>query len=188
PFFSRLSYASVRKNELGGRLRSPHGSARGEEWILKRVQDDGGGGGGRVESHRQISSLSKYVILNLFQDPFFRIVRSMRFREKQPCVYILVSGHYGTIYAGVTSDLLGRMWQHREGATPGFASKYKVYRLVRFELFADMERAILREKQLKRWHRQWKINLINDGNPEWRDLAVGFGLPPLAPNVGRDGS
>jgi putative endonuclease len=173
-------------------LRSSAGSAHGEEWILKRVQDDGGrdegSGDGSGHSRRRHSYIFKYVILNLFQDPFIRIVRSMRFREKKPCVYILASGHYGTLYTGVTSDLLGRIWQHREGATPGFASKYKVYRLVRFELFADMERAILREKKLKRWHRQWKINLINEANPEWRDLAVGLGLPPLVPNVGRDGS
>jgi putative endonuclease len=176
------------KSGLGGRLRSPLAFALPEEWILKRVQDDGGGVGNTVESCSQISYLSKYVILNLFQDPFLRIARSMRWRDKQPCVYMLASGHYGTLYTGVTSDLVGRIWQHREASTAGFASKYKVYRLVRFELFGDMERAILREKQLKRWHRQWKINLINEGNPEWRDLAVGLGLPPLAPSLGKDGS
>jgi putative endonuclease len=132
--------------------------------------------------------LIELVILNLFQDPFHRILRSMRGRDKQPCVYILASGHYGTLYTGVTSDLMGRVWQHREGATPGFASKYAVYCLVHFELFGDMERAILREKQLKRWHRQWKINLINEANPEWRDLAVGLGLPPLASRARKDGS
>ncbi len=112
----------------------------------------------------------------------------MRGRDKQPCVYILASGHYGTLYVGVTSDLLGRMWQHREGTLPGFTSQYAVRRLVHFELFGQMDLAILREKQLKRWHRQWKINLINEANPEWRDLAVGLGLPALAPRMGRDGS
>ncbi|MEP7221591.1 MAG: GIY-YIG nuclease family protein [Novosphingobium sp.] len=101
--------------------------------------------------------------------------------ERQPCTYILASGHYGTLYIGVTADLLGRMWQHRNAAQQGFAAKYRVHRLVRFELFGDMDRAIAREKQLKNWHRQWKINLINDGNPHWADLAVGLGLPPLAP-------
>jgi len=124
----------------------------------------------------------------LFQDPFLDIVGIMRGRDKQPCVYILASGHYGTLYVGVTSDLLGRMWQHREGTLPGFTSQYAIRRLVHFELFGQMDLAILREKQLKRWHRQWKINLINEANPEWRDLAVGLGLPALAPRMGRDGS
>ena len=102
-------------------------------------------------------------------------------RERYPCVYILASGHYGTLYIGVTSNLLQRLVQHREGLLPGFTSRYKVHRLVHFEMFGDMERAILREKQLKNWHRQWKINLIDAENPEWRDLAIGFGLPPLGP-------
>ena len=108
--------------------------------------------------------------------------------ERQPCVYILASGHYGTLYIGVTSNLVGRLWQHRNGALPGFTSKYGVHRLVRFELFADMERAILREKQLKRWHRQWKINLIESENPQWIDLAGGLGIPPMELRRGRDGS
>ncbi|MEP6869140.1 MAG: GIY-YIG nuclease family protein [Novosphingobium sp.] len=108
--------------------------------------------------------------------------------ERQPCTYILASAHYGTLYIGVTSDLLGRMWQHRSAALPGFSSRYKVHRLVRFELFGDMDRAITREKQLKNWHRPWKISLIESDNPHWADLAVGLGLPPLAPCVGRDGS
>jgi putative endonuclease len=109
-------------------------------------------------------------------------------QERQPCVYILASGHYGTLYIGVTSDLLGRMWQHRNNALPGFTSRYSVHLLVHFELFGEMEPAILREKQLKRWHRQWKINLINESNPHWADLAVGLGLPPLAPDGRRNGS
>ena len=100
--------------------------------------------------------------------------------ERQPCVYILASRAYGTLYIGVTSDLIGRLWQHRNNALPGFTSKYQVHQLVRFELFGDMERAILREKQLKRWHRQWKINLIESENPQWVDLAVGLGLPAIA--------
>ncbi|MFN6934463.1 MAG: GIY-YIG nuclease family protein [Tsuneonella sp.] len=107
-------------------------------------------------------------------------------QERALCVYILASAHYGTLYIGVTSDLLQRLVQHREGTFGGFTSRYAVHRLVYFEMFGDMERAILREKQLKRWHRQWKINLINAENPEWRDLAVGLGLAPLAPRDGRD--
>jgi putative endonuclease len=127
------------------------------------------------------------VTLNLFQGPFRRTLRSMR-DVFQPCVYILASRLYGTLYIGVTSNLVGRLWQHRNGALGGFTDEYKVYILVHFELFGDMERAIAREKQLKRWHRQWKINLINEANPDWHDLAIGLGLPPLAPGKPRDGS
>jgi putative endonuclease len=99
--------------------------------------------------------------------------------SKQPCVYILASKHYGTLYIGVTSNLLARMVQHRTGMTPGFASRYKAYRLVRFEMFEDMPTAIAREKQLKNWHRPWKINLIESENLPWTDLAVGLGLDPI---------
>ena len=130
---------------------------------------------------------SRLVTLNLFQGPCLGTFGAMR-EERHPCVYILASGRYGTLYVGVTSNLLQRLVQHREGLIPGFTSRYKVHRLVHFEMFGDMERAIAREKQLKNWHRQWKINLINGENPEWRDLAVGLGLPPLAPRGGRDGS
>jgi putative endonuclease len=83
---------------------------------------------------------------------------------------------------------LQRLVQHRDGLIPGFTTRYKVHRLVHFEMFGEMEPAIVREKQLKNWHRQWKINLINAENPEWRDLAVGLGLPPLAPGKTRNGS
>ncbi len=112
----------------------------------------------------------------------------MPWQDKQPCVYILASRHYGTLYIGLTSDLLGRMWRHRNNAIPGFSSRYTTYRLIHYELFDDMERAIMREKQLKNWHRPWKINLINEAHPEWRVMAVGLGLPPLAPHERRDGS
>ncbi|HEX5238257.1 MAG TPA: GIY-YIG nuclease family protein [Sphingomicrobium sp.] len=99
---------------------------------------------------------------------------------KQPCVYILVSQNYGTLYIGVTSDLIARLWQHRSGQVKGLTSRYRVYRLVRFEQFATMHEAISREKQLKRWHRQWKINLIESENPRWEDLAPALGLPLLS--------
>ena len=99
---------------------------------------------------------------------------------KQPCVYILASREYGTLYTGVTSDLITRLWQHRSGEAKGFTSHYAVHRLVRFELFDAMYEAISREKQLKRWHRQWKINLIESENPQWADLAPSLGLPPLS--------
>ncbi|MDT8281153.1 MAG: GIY-YIG nuclease family protein [Erythrobacter sp.] len=119
-------------------------------------------------------------MLNLFQHPSCRILGAMR-QEHQPCIYILASQPYGTIYIGVTSDLIGRLWQHRSGTVDSFTRRYGVRRLVRCEMFGDMDRAIAREKQLKRWHRQWKINLIASENPDWHDLAAGLGLPPVDP-------
>lgn len=89
---------------------------------------------------------------------------------KQPCVYILASRRNGTLYIGVTSNLLGRVWQHREEVMDGFTSRYGVHRLVHFEVHATMEDAILRETQMKKWRRAWKIELIEKTNPEWRDL------------------
>ncbi len=141
--------------------------------------------GGEAEKRDRFKSF--FVTLNLFQGPFGRTLPPMR-EERQPCVYLLANGYYGAIYIGVTSNLLQRLVQHRKGLLPGFTSRYEVHRLVRFEMFGDMERAILREKQLKRWHRPWKINLINTENPQWVDLAVGLGLPPLEPSGGRNGS
>lgn len=99
--------------------------------------------------------------------------------ERDPCVYILASYPRGTVYIGVTSDLIARLWQHRNNVLPGFTAKYAVHRLVHFEQFGDMVSAISREKQLKRWHRSWKLNLIEERNPHWIDLAVGLGLPPV---------
>ena len=96
--------------------------------------------------------------------------------ERQPCVYVLASGKHGTLYIGVTSNLAGRLQQHREGLIEGFASRYGVTRLVHFEMSDDMATAIAREKQLKKWNRDWKLNLIEHANPEWVDLAAGLGL------------
>lgn len=103
----------------------------------------------------------------------------MTSRDKQPCVYILASKPYGMIYIGVTSDLIQRLHQHRTGVINGHTARYAILMLVRFELSGDMHSAIAREKQLKRWHRQWKINLIHSENPQWIDLAVGLGFDPL---------
>ncbi len=100
--------------------------------------------------------------------------------ERQPCVYILASGRHGTIYIGVTSDLMGRIYQHRSKAIPGFTSRHDVTRLVHFELFETMEAAILREKQLKNWRRDWKAVLIEERNPFWEDRALQLGFPKLA--------
>ena len=79
---------------------------------------------------------------------------------KHPCVYILASEKYGTLYIGVTSDIIKRIWDHKSGAVDGFTEKYGVHRLVWFEEHETMESAIGREKVLKKWRRDWKLNLI----------------------------
>jgi len=89
---------------------------------------------------------------------------------KTYCVYVLASGRNGTLYIGVTGNLLARINQHKSGEIPGFTQRYVVHRLVYFETFRHIGDALAREKQLKRWKRQWKIRLIEQGNPEWRDL------------------
>ncbi len=89
---------------------------------------------------------------------------------KYPAVYILASYKNGTLYIGVTSQLQQRIWQHKNSVCDGFTKKYKVFSLVYFEQYDDMENAILREKQLKRWKREWKVNLIENKNPDWLDL------------------
>ena len=89
---------------------------------------------------------------------------------KNPCVYILTSKRNGTLYAGVTSNLIQRVWQHKEGVVEGFTQKYGVKLLVWYELHATMESAIAREKQIKAGNRNKKIQLIEAMNPEWRDL------------------
>jgi putative endonuclease len=99
--------------------------------------------------------------------------------ERNPCIYILASAPNGTLYVGTTSDLLARLVQHRLGTFDGFTKRYGVKLLVWYEMAATMEAAITREKQLKRWRRDWKRNLIERENPEWRDLAIGLGLAPL---------
>jgi putative endonuclease len=86
-------------------------------------------------------------------------------RERIPCVYILASRPRGTLYIGVTSDLPGRIWQHRHDQVDGFTRRYGIHTLVWYEVHARMESAILREKALKAWKRMWKIQLIEDVNP-----------------------
>ncbi len=85
-------------------------------------------------------------------------------------VYILASKRNGTLYIGVTSDLARRVWEHREGMIEGFTKKYGVSRLVHYETFGDIHDAIHRETRLKKWKRQWKIDLIQVENVEWQDL------------------
>lgn len=89
---------------------------------------------------------------------------------KQPCVYILASKPQGTLYIGVTSNLLKRIWEHRQHVVDGFTRQYAVSRLVYYECHEEMPDALLREKQLKKWNRAWKIQLIETANPRWSDL------------------
>jgi len=85
-------------------------------------------------------------------------------------VYILASRHSGTLYVGVTSDLIRRVAEHREGAIPGFTERHGVKRLVWYEAHDSVEAAIRREKRLKKWPRAWKVALIETANPQWQDL------------------
>jgi putative endonuclease len=89
---------------------------------------------------------------------------------KQPAVYMLASRRNGTLYTGVTSDLVKRIWEHRNDIVEGFTKRYGVHSLVYFELHDDMPEAIRREKQIKKWNRAWKIELIERTNPQWQDL------------------
>ena len=89
---------------------------------------------------------------------------------KQPAVYLLASQRNGTLYVGVTSDLIKRVWQHRTHAVEGFTEKYDVTLLVWFEQHETMDSAISREKAIKKWNRAWKLKLIEKTNPNWLDL------------------
>jgi len=85
-------------------------------------------------------------------------------------VYLLASSRYGTLYTSVTSDLIKRAWQHREALGEGFAKRYDVKQLVWYEVHGDVQAALTRKKQIKKWNRAWKIELIQEKNPQWRDL------------------
>ncbi|MDP2030414.1 MAG: GIY-YIG nuclease family protein [Thiobacillus sp.] len=93
---------------------------------------------------------------------------------KQPCVYLLASQRNGTLYIGVTSDLIKRVWEHKQDLVEGFSKKYGVHDLVWYEQHGDMPTAIAREKTLKEWKRAWKLELIEKMNPEWKDLYEGL--------------
>ena len=90
--------------------------------------------------------------------------------NKQPAVYILASKRNGTLYIGVTSELVKRIWEHKNNMVEGFTKRYNVHRLVWYELHENMESAITREKRLKNWKRKWKLELIENSNPDWQDL------------------
>jgi putative endonuclease len=91
---------------------------------------------------------------------------------KQPCVYLMASRKYGALYVGVTSDPIKRVWQHKSDAVEGFTKRYRIHMLVWFEVHATMASAIAREKAIKAWKRQWKIELVEKSNPQWRDLYL----------------
>jgi len=90
--------------------------------------------------------------------------------SKRPCTYILANGKNGTLYIGVTSNLIQRIWKHKNNQFQGFTEKYHVHMLVYYEQHETMDAAITREKQLKKWNRDWKINLIEKENSNWQDL------------------
>ncbi len=90
--------------------------------------------------------------------------------NKTPCVYILASNLNGTLYIGVTSDLKKRVWQHKNNVIDGFTKDHNIHTLVYYELHQRMEDAILREKQIKKWQRNWKKKIIAKMNPKWEDL------------------
>ncbi|WP_456393832.1 GIY-YIG nuclease family protein [Nitratifractor sp.] len=91
-------------------------------------------------------------------------------RERQPAVYILSNRKHGTLYIGVSSDLPKRIAEHKGHAVEGFSKRYGLNKLVYYELHSDMRSAIEREKRLKKWKRDWKIQLIEENNPQWEDL------------------
>jgi len=93
---------------------------------------------------------------------------------KQYYVYILASKRNGTLYIGVTSDLIKRVYEHKNNLIDGFTKEYNIHDLVYFEETNDVHAAITREKQLKKWNRDWKIELIEKNNPEWKDLFYNF--------------
>ena len=90
--------------------------------------------------------------------------------NKQPAVYILASKRNGTLYIGVTSNLVKRIWEHKNNKVEGFTKRYGVHQLVWYEIHENMESAIVREKRLKEWKRKWKLELIENNNPYWHDL------------------
>ena len=90
--------------------------------------------------------------------------------SKQPCVYLLASRRNGTLYVGVTSDLIKRVWEHKSEVVEGFTKRYGVHKLAWYEVHESMESAIAREKAIKAWNREWKRQLIEKANPKWEDL------------------
>ena len=92
--------------------------------------------------------------------------------DKHPAVYLLANKKRGTLYIGVTSDLVGRVWEHKTNVIEGFTKRYEIHRLVWYERHETMESAINREKALKRWKRAWKLELVEKQNPDWYDTII----------------
>ena len=90
--------------------------------------------------------------------------------DRQPCVYMMASQRNGTLYIGVTSNLIKRIWEHKTNVVEGFTKKYGVHVLVWYEIYETMDSAIQREKAHKKWSRKWKTDLIESFNPDWQDL------------------
>ena len=94
--------------------------------------------------------------------------------KNQYYIYILANKRNGTLYIGVTSNLVKRVYEHKNNIIDGFTKKYSIHKLVYYEITDDIESAIRREKQLKKWNRKWKMNLIENSNPKWIDLYYGL--------------
>jgi len=121
--------------------------------------------------NRQIFSVIPDLIRNPVISSFRRMPESSKeIVNRQPAVYILTNRRNGTLYIGVTSDLVKRVWQHKNNMIEGFSKNYNLHELVWYELHDSMESAILREKRLKDWKRSWKLKLIESINPDWQDL------------------
>lgn len=120
-------------------------------------------------------------------DPGLRRCEGVAAVDKQFFVYMMASGKNGTLYIGVTSDLVRRVYEHKEGLIEGFTKEYGVKNLVWYEAHENAESAFTREKQMKEWQREWKIKRIAEGNPEWRDLFEDVcGVLPMDPGLRRD--
>jgi len=118
---------------------------------------------------------------DLFRHPQFGILIVMR--ERIPCVYILFNGFNGALYTGATSNLVGRIMQHRDGTFDGFTKRHNIKLLMWYEVGDTMEAVIAAEKRIQKWRRAWKMNLIERENPNWEDLAPSLGLEPLPPTA-----
>lgn len=144
---------------VGYRVRSPRGTAF-RQWATARLG----------EYMLKAFVMERVVVPCGHVIPANAGIEAPQAMSKQPAVYILASKPNGTLYIGVTSDLIKRVWQHQHDAVEDFTQKYRMHTLVYFEQYEDMLQAIQREKQLKRWNRSWKIELIQLDNPTWRDL------------------
>jgi len=124
----------------------------------------------RLRGNDEVLPLSVACFILPLPALFPHRAESSKMPNMQPAVYILASRRNGTLYTGVTRNLIKRVWEHQNDFIESFTRRYAVHLLVYFELHCDMESAITREKQIKKWNRAWKIRLIESKNPDWRDL------------------